>query len=186
MISKIYFRFATTITQFLSSSFTLIESFQCAIPVFAGLLPEPHNSEVLKLLFLLGHWHRLAKLRIHTDETLELLENVTEGLGNHLRKFVTHTCPAFATRELRREAEGRRRRTARENAGVANVSHGVELTNGRRPKVLNLSTYKLHSLGDYAAQIRMFGTTDSYSTQPVGHTALLVLLYSLLLLVRGN
>ncbi|KAN0077360.1 hypothetical protein V8E55_011215 [Tylopilus felleus] len=33
------------------------------------------------------------------------------------------------------------------------------------PQVLNLQTYKLHSLADYPAQIRIYGTTDSYSTQ---------------------
>ena len=58
---------------------------------------------------------------------------------------------------------------AHENAGVTNLSQEVMPTNGHRPKVLNLRTYKLHALGDYVVQIRMFGTTDSYSTQPVGH-----------------
>ena len=60
---------------------------------------------------------------------------------------------------------------ARENGSVT----GVAPTNGRRPKVLNLSTYKLHALGDYTSQIRMFGTTDSYSTQSVGHIVLRML-----------
>ncbi|PBK80925.1 hypothetical protein ARMGADRAFT_949020 [Armillaria gallica] len=32
-------------------------------------------------------------------------------------------------------------------------------------KVFNLQRYKLHSLGDYAQAISMFGTTDSYSIQ---------------------
>jgi hypothetical protein len=39
----------------------------------------------------------------------------------------------------------------------------------RRPKTLNLNTYKFHALGDYANTIREFGTTDSYSTEPVCH-----------------
>lgn len=34
-------------------------------------------------------------------------------------------------------------------------------------KILNLCTYKLHALGDYVRTIRLFGTTDSYSTQIV-------------------
>jgi hypothetical protein len=38
----------------------------------------------------------------------------------------------------------------------------------RRPKTLNLNTYKFHALGDYANTIRKFGTTDSYSTELVG------------------
>jgi len=36
-----------------------------------------------------------------------------------------------------------------------------------KSKMLNLSTYKLHALGDYVNTIRHFGTTDSYSTQTV-------------------
>jgi hypothetical protein len=39
--------------------------------------------------------------------------------------------------------------------------------NARKPKLLNLNTYTYHSLGDYATTILDFGTTDSYSTQPV-------------------
>jgi len=38
---------------------------------------------------------------------------------------------------------------------------------GRRQKIFNLFTVKLHFLGDYVRHIRLFGTTDSYSTQLV-------------------
>jgi len=37
----------------------------------------------------------------------------------------------------------------------------------RKPKGLNLLTVKFHFLGDYVCHIRLFGTTDSYSTQLV-------------------
>jgi hypothetical protein len=37
----------------------------------------------------------------------------------------------------------------------------------RKRKQLNISTYKFHALPDYVRTIRMFGTTDSYSTQTV-------------------
>lgn len=37
----------------------------------------------------------------------------------------------------------------------------------RRAKAFNLDTYKYHSLGDYLEHIRHYGTTDSYSTEPV-------------------
>jgi hypothetical protein len=37
----------------------------------------------------------------------------------------------------------------------------------RRTKTFNLDTYKYHSLGDYVEHIRQYGTTDSYSTEPV-------------------
>ena len=46
------------------------------------------------------------------------------------------------------------------------LSSGVRSRNPRKKK-LNLSIYKLHSLGDYVRTICMFGTTDSYSTQLV-------------------
>ena len=38
---------------------------------------------------------------------------------------------------------------------------------GRQSKTLNINTYKFHSYGDYARTIRMHGTMDSYSTEPV-------------------
>jgi hypothetical protein len=143
---------------------------QCAIPVFTGLLPEPHNGQVVKMLFVLSHWHGLAKLRMHTDETLTIMEDVTQDLGYNLRSF-NETCSVFSTRELRREAESRIRQQARsKNSSSArsqiNIAAPVT-TSGRRTKVLNLRTYKLHALGDYVAQIRLYGTTDSFSTQPV-------------------
>lgn len=37
----------------------------------------------------------------------------------------------------------------------------------RLKKPLNLNTYKNHSIGDYTEAIRMYGTTDSYSTERV-------------------
>jgi hypothetical protein len=37
----------------------------------------------------------------------------------------------------------------------------------RKKKPFNISTYKYHAMGDYVQTIRMFGTTDSYSTQTV-------------------
>lgn len=46
-------------------------------------------------------------------------------------------------------------------------SPAVSAAKGKRPKTLNLFVYKLHALGDYAATIRLFGTSDSYSTQIV-------------------
>lgn len=43
----------------------------------------------------------------------------------------------------------------------------LDPSSGRKDKVFNLKTYKFHSLGDVVTCIRMFGTTDSYSTQTV-------------------
>jgi hypothetical protein len=44
----------------------------------------------------------------------------------------------------------------------------TKATTSRRSKTFNLNTYKIHALGDYVATIRQYGTTDSYSTEPVG------------------
>ena len=70
---------------------------QCAIPVFEGLLPEPHNTRVLKLLFDLAHWHGLAKLQMHMEATLELLSQATIAPAmecvNSRRKRAQHLQP---------------------------------------------------------------------------------------------
>ena len=157
-------------------SFLVLDSYQigqCAIPVFDALLPEPHNRDVLILLFTCAHWHALAKLRMHTDETLTLLDKVTAGLGRHLRHFQLKTCAAFNTRELKREAERRQSRELKTPGGRSSATASAS-TSGqatRRPKTFNLQTYKMHALGDYSSSIHKFGTTDSYSTEPVSkHT----------------
>jgi hypothetical protein len=38
-----------------------------------------------------------------------------------------------------------------------------------RLKEFSFKTYKLHALGDYSSTIRRYGTTDSYSTEPVSY-----------------
>jgi len=133
---------------------------QCAIPVFERLLPEPHNSHVMKLLFRIVEWHGLAKLRMHTETTLAQLEQVTMDLGRLMRNFRDKTCAGFNTTELAREVEARNRRNARKKTTNAPNQN-------RKLKTLNLLTYKFHALGDYVRTIRMFGTTDSFSTQLV-------------------
>lgn len=83
---------------------------QCAIPVFDGLIPEPHNSRILDLLFMFAHWHALAKLRLHTDLTLGILDQCTTLLGKFLRDFQSKTSSKFETKELPREMNARERR----------------------------------------------------------------------------
>jgi hypothetical protein len=135
---------------------------QCAIPVFERLLPEPHNSHVMKLLFCMAEWHGLAKLRMHTEATLARLEQVTTDLGHLMRNFRDKTCPKFNTTELAREVEARNRRNARKKSTKA-----PSQPESSKVKSFNLLTYKFHALGDYVHTIRMFGTTDSFSTQLV-------------------
>lgn len=146
--------------------------------MFDGLLPEPHNTAVLKLLFTSGHWHGLAKLRLHIDDTLDFLDQETRYIGRDLRAFIKKTCGFYDTRELKREAEARKRRKAKQQQSIHGNSGGTRTAQSTRPepaavlaedeepipKKLNINTYKAHSLGDYAKTIRRLGTTDSYST----------------------
>ncbi|KIM58440.1 hypothetical protein SCLCIDRAFT_128264, partial [Scleroderma citrinum Foug A] len=157
----------------------------CAIPIFDRLLPEPHNTSVTTLLFLLCHWHRLVKLHMHTDNMLDLMELVTVMLGNHLHVFTTETCIAFSTQELHHEAEARIRRQSHKSS-LRNGNSSSQQNNAqaatRKARTLNLQTYKLHALGDYMEQIQTYGTINLYSTQIVSHQGLLICLSSNILI----
>jgi hypothetical protein len=209
--------------------------------VFDGLFDGEDNDEVLQLLFVCAHWHGLAKLCMHTDQTLILLDEATTLLGIKFRRFVNHTCGRFSTRELQCEANARARRAAKKSTtssvppssqvelaaqdmdaaststavwtapeyhppsttptllpgtqqtiagpstnpprgvGASSVvlsppavaSHAkLDSATTRRAKTFNLDTYKYHSLGNYTKHIRQYGTTNSYSTEPVRHSQL--------------
>lgn len=107
---------------------------------------------LLRLLYKAAEWHALAKLRMHSDSTLDLLEATTREFGRLMRQFRDETSDKFDTMELPREARAQR---------------GEARSSKKKKKSLNLNTYKFHALGDYVATIRLFGTTDSYSTQVV-------------------
>jgi hypothetical protein len=139
----------------------MLTPWQCALPVLDGLLPTPHNATILDLVFVMGCWHAYAKLRLHTEQTLASFERLTADLGTLLRHFSTVTCAAFRTIELPRERAARIRR-------AANTSCPSAPSGGSRVKGFNLSTYKLHALGDYPQTIRERGTTDNYTSQRVG------------------
>ena len=149
---------------------------QCAIPVFDGLF-EPHNNViVMDLLFELATWHALAKLRLHTESTICALETSTTRLGTALRKFQSTICAELKTRDLPSEEAAQGRRKAAKAKAKAMSSKGkekeTEEPKEKRKKkstlrLFSLSCYKPHSLGDYAKTIRLFGTSDGYSTQTV-------------------
>ena len=105
---------------------------------------------LLRLLYKAAEWQALAKLRMHTDSTLNLLTAITREFGRLMRQFRDETSNKFHTVEFPHETGARK---------------GGERSS--KQKKLNLNTYKFHSLGDYVAAIRRFGTTDSYSTQVV-------------------
>ena len=135
---------------------------QCAIPVFDGLLKEPHNTIVLDLLFSLGNWHALAKLRLHTETSLRHLDSALVTLGIALRKFENMTCPVFDTRELPHDETVYRALTR----GQPKKRQKAYASKGKKA-VFTLNTYKLHRLGDYADAIRRIGTMDNSTTQIV-------------------
>ncbi|KIM59155.1 hypothetical protein SCLCIDRAFT_27457 [Scleroderma citrinum Foug A] len=129
---------------------------QCAIPVFDGLFPDEHDASIRVLLSRLAEWHALAKLQLHTEDSLNLLEQSLRMLTMQLRRFVEVTCVAFQTKELPSEAAAWQRRQGQAQ---------TENQSGPCTKTFNMLTYKVHALGDYVQTIRLFGTTDSYTTQ---------------------
>ena len=102
---------------------------------------------LLRLLYKAAEWHAFSKLRLHTETTLNLFEAVTREFGHLMRQFRNKTSNEYNTVELPRGADARGGRSR-----------------SSKKKILNLNTYKFHALADYVATIRLFGTTDSYST----------------------
>ena len=145
---------------------------RCTLP--RGNTTTSHDDVIRKLLFRLAQWHALAKLCLHTDESLNYLEKVTRLLGGQLRKFLDFTCTSFNTMELPSETAAHWRRKA---GKLSTSSSTAPHTSSTHPKLFNLATYKLHALGDYVHTIRLFGTTDSYTTQIVSHFEFLMVSY---------
>jgi len=85
-------------------------NFQCSIPAFEGLFPLEHDIIIRTLLFRLSEWHALAKLRLHSDDSLARLDHALKKLGAQVRRFQRKTCKAFKTYELPNEATARHRR----------------------------------------------------------------------------
>jgi len=76
----------------------------------------------MKLLYRISEWHALAKLQMHTENSLQLMEESTKDLGSLLRQFRTLTCSQFNTIELPREADARiRQRMKATDAQRSNV-----------------------------------------------------------------
>lgn len=152
---------------------------QCAIAAFDGLFPDEHNDRVLKLLYRMAEWHAVAKLRMHTDPTLKHLEKLTPEIGRLLRDFKNTTCSAYTTFELPRETAARGRSEQKVAAAASAAVNAAEADPSDAPapaptpkpskkeKTLNLNTYKWHAMGDYVPTIKLFGPSDSYSTQLV-------------------
>jgi hypothetical protein len=110
----------------LMSTFTFSSNLQCALPAFEGLFPPPFDKQIQNLLFVLAYWHGIAKLRLHTDSTLNLLEGLTTQFGTLLRRFVKDTEKLFSTTELPRETAARgRRRLAAQAKGKGKLNRSL-------------------------------------------------------------
>jgi hypothetical protein len=101
---------------------------------------------------------------MHSETTISVFDETFKMLTRQLCKFCDFTCSAFTTMELPKEKAAREWKAAREGSGSNNGDAG---TGGRKAKKFNLYTYKFHAMGDYVRSIRLFGTTDSFTTQIV-------------------
>ena len=82
----------------------------------------------MKLLYRTAEWHSLAKLRMHTESTLALLESLTTEFGLLMQNFQELTCSQFATTELPRETAARNRRDLNNSAAVLSRSNIDQVT----------------------------------------------------------
>jgi hypothetical protein len=139
---------------------THYDYFQVIIPAIEGLTADPHDSQITELLYQLATYHALAKLRIHTEDTLSCWESVIRQMTQSLRDFQATSTQSFKTKETTRERNARLKRTQ----GRVNR---VEDSGGTLEKTLNLNTIKFHMIVDGPSCVRKFGTLDSYSTQIV-------------------
>lgn len=128
-------------------------------------MPED-NDRILTLLYVILSWHGLAKLCLHSDATIKLLRQETVRLGKELRIFQKDVCSRYETYETPKEAASRVRAAASrmESAGAPANVEGIST---RKRRTFNLSTSKIHALGDYVEEIIAYGTTDNFSTQLV-------------------
>ena len=127
------------------------------MPAFEGLLPLPDDQTCADMLFELANWHALAKLRLHTDVTLEIFRASTTHMYEGIRRFAATTCPSYITRELPNEVGMRLRR-----------GKGKNINGEAQAVAFNvINTYKYHCLGDYPEYIERSGPSDNYTTQVV-------------------
>ena len=117
------------------------------------------------MLYIMGTFHTLSQLRLHTTHTLELLKDTTIALGLVLRQFRKISSQSFNIKESQGETQARVR-----NQNRALQSRGSKKTAAStesKQVELNLNTIKNHMLEHYAPCITDFGTMDSYSTELV-------------------
>jgi hypothetical protein len=117
------------------------------------------------MLYVMGTFHTLSQLRLHTTHTLKLLRDTTIALGEVFRKFREISSRNFKIKESPREMQARIRNQNR--ALQSRGSKKTVISTESKKVELNLNTIKNHMLEHYAPCITDFGTMDSYSTELV-------------------
>lgn len=105
---------------------------------------------------------------MHTETTLHHFDNSTTRLGHLFQKFQHGVCSKFHTYDLPHETAARAQRQhlrAVNQKGKQRADEASSDGHSTKQRSFNMSTYKLHSLGDYVKSIWLFGMTDNYSTQ---------------------
>jgi hypothetical protein len=92
-----------------------------------------------------------------TQHVQEAVQSVTQVPRFHLYHF--------STLELPKEKAIHKRKAACKCSSSNNVNTG---SGSQRVKKFNLNIYKFHAMGDYVWLIKLFGTTDSFTSQMVG------------------
>lgn len=95
------------------------------------------------------------------------LEHSTRRLGQAIRLFESDTCSRLLASDLPSDDAPRGRKMQAQGSSIQNAQAAAAGKRKTKFKTLNLSTYKLHALGHYAAAIRRFGPSDGFSTQGV-------------------
>lgn len=138
---------------------------QCALLVFEGMLHTWKENTLLRtLLFDLAMWHAYAKLRLHTDTTLNNFRMLTSTLGDSVCTFIKDVCSQYNTSKLPHKMAACSRRES-VLAMRSHTSGTFQRKLSSVQKKLNLLTYKFHTLGDYPDLIARFGITDNANTQ---------------------
>lgn len=134
---------------------------QTAMPAFEGLLPLGDDQTVADLLYELMVWHALAKLRLHTEVTVEVFRAATTHMYAAVRRFARTTCETHVTHELKKESDARARRQG------AKLGSKPVKTKARIVKYNGWKTYKYHCLGDHPDYVELAGPLETTSAQTV-------------------
>ncbi len=129
--------------------------------IVPDLMHEFDLEVVADMLFELGNWYSLAKLRMHYDVTLENMDHATEHMYKAIKLFAATTCQNHTAVELPAESEACSRREKKKNPKAPGES-------GPRTVPFNvMNTIKYHCLGDHTEYIQRCGPTDNTTSETV-------------------